>query len=98
MRYVLWLALIVACGNEAAAPDPHKFRAVFITDTHVPGPEYVCCTESNDNDNDSIQKSTDRLREVVKRINAMTPRPDLVFVLGDVLHNPYHSQDRAHYD
>jgi predicted MPP superfamily phosphohydrolase len=99
MYRALLLGLLgaMACGSSPSV-DPNKFRVVVITDTHVPGPEYVCCTENTDNDNDSIQKSTDRLREVVRRINAIEPRPDLVFVMGDVTHNPYHSQDRAHYD
>jgi predicted MPP superfamily phosphohydrolase len=95
--FLLGLVATMACGSSPSS-DPNKFRVVFITDTHVPGPEYVCCTENTDNDNDSIQKSTDRLREVVRRINAIDPRPDLVFVMGDVTHNPYHSQDRTHYD
>ncbi len=90
-----WIAL-AACGS--ADGDDGRFRAVFIADTHIASPEYVCCTESNANDNDSIVKSADRLRRVVASINAIRPRPDLVFLLGDALHDPYHSTDRAHYD
>jgi 3',5'-cyclic AMP phosphodiesterase CpdA len=93
-----------ACDDDApAAPDAAPvddgtFRVVFISDTHITGPQYQCCSETPGIDNASIVKTQDRLRQVVERINAITPRPDLVFILGDVTHNPYYSADRAYYD
>lgn len=98
MRSLALAPLVALAACNAPADSRNKFRAVFLADTHVPGPEYACCTESNANDNDSIQKSTERLHAVVQTIEAMSPKPDLVFILGDALHNPYHSTDRAHYD
>jgi len=67
--------------------EPDTFRMVFVADTHVIGPEYVCCSESEGIDNESIMKTPDRLRQVVDRINRIDPPPDRVFVLGDVTHN-----------
>jgi 3',5'-cyclic AMP phosphodiesterase CpdA len=95
------LALVfAACSDEEPGPpvDDGRFRVVFISDTHITGPQYQCCSESEGIDNASIVKTEDRLREVVRRINAIQPRPDLVFMLGDVTHNPYYSTDRAYYD
>ena len=69
-------------------PDEEKsFRAVFIADTHVVGPQYECCSESEGLDNDSIMQTQDRLIAVREQINAIVPPPDMVFVLGDVVHN-----------
>src|SRR4051812_25998381 len=98
MHRALWLGILLTLACGSAGADPHKFRVLFIADPHVAGPEYVYGTEHGDSDNDSSQKPADRLREVARRINAIAPRPDLVFVMGDVTHNPYHSQDRAHSD
>jgi len=89
---------------DAGAPDADEsvpeghFRVVFISDTHITGPQYQCCSETPGIDNASIVKTEDRLREVVARINAIEPRPDLVFLLGDVTHNPYYSTERSYYD
>ena len=91
--------LTLACDSSEPPPvDDGRFRAVFIADTHITGPQYVCCSETPGLDNTSIVKTEARLREVVTRVNAMTPRPDLVFLLGDVMHNPYYSTERAYYD
>jgi 3',5'-cyclic AMP phosphodiesterase CpdA len=87
-----------AASPDAAPVDDGRFRVVFISDTHITGPEYQCCSETPGIDNASIVKTADRLREVVERLNAITPRPDLVFILGDVTHNPYYSTERAYYD
>ncbi len=65
------------------------FRVVFIADTHVIGPQYACCSESEGLDNDSIMQTPDRLAQVRDAVNALDPQPDLVFVLGDVVHDAH---------
>jgi 3',5'-cyclic AMP phosphodiesterase CpdA len=92
MKVAIALSLaLAACGSSAA--DPNTFRIVVISDTHITGPQYICCTESTPLDNASIQKTQDRLNAVVDHINAIKPAPDLVLIAGDVMHNPYYSFD-----
>jgi len=68
--------LLVACapgedkpaqGNSApdSAP-PASFRVVLVADTHVIGPEYICCSESPGLDNESIMKTPGRLEATVR--------------------------------
>ncbi len=92
---VVALSILAACTSTDEAPD--TFRAVFIADTHVIGPQYECCSESPGIDNTSIVKTEARLKAVIQRINAIQPAPDMVFVLGDVVHNPYYSTDMGWY-
>lgn len=82
-------------GQESVPADP--FRVVFFSDTHVIGPQYECCSESEGLDNESIMKTPDRLSATVARVNAMDPPADYVFVIGDILHDAYHSSDLAWY-
>jgi predicted MPP superfamily phosphohydrolase len=82
----------VGPGDAAAS-----FRAVFITDTHIIGPQYVCCSESNWVDDDSIEKTVARLNAVRDEVNAITPAPSMVFVIGDVVHNADYSEDALWY-
>lgn len=99
------LLLLVACqaDPEAGPAAPGTFRVAVISDTHVIGPQYACCSESDELDNSSIMKTVDRLGETVARINAVDPPPALVFVLGDVVHDArvyptleeYEGQDTA---
>ena len=77
---------------DGAVPRPDKFRAVFIADTHIIGPQYTCCSESEGADNASIVRTVERLESTQAKINGMRPRPDMVFVLGDVLHDAHHEQ------
>ena len=76
---------------------PETFRVVFIADTHVIGPQYTCCHESDGVDNSSIMKTPQRLKAIRETINGMTPQPDLVFVLGDVVHDAHHNQNADWY-
>jgi 3',5'-cyclic AMP phosphodiesterase CpdA len=96
MSFRLWLValpLLAACGGT-----PHPtFRAVFITDTHIIGPQYTCCVENGANDNASIVKTVDRLRAVRDAINAIDPPPAMVFVTGDVVHAAHVSRDPQWY-
>lgn len=48
-------------------------------------------------DNASIVRTRERFVAVRDTINAITPRPDMVFVLGDVMHAAYHSTDPDFY-
>jgi hypothetical protein len=88
-----------ARNADASPPDAAAatFRAVFITDTHIIGPQYACCTESNWVDDDSIEKTVARLEAVRDEVNAITPAPAMVFVLGDVVHNADFSTDPLWY-
>ncbi len=74
-------------GARVVPQEPGTFRVAMVADTHVIGPEYVCCSESEGIDNESIMKTPERLAAVVAAINAVEPPPELVFVLGDVVHN-----------
>ena len=78
---------------DGAVPRPKTFRAVFIADTHIIGPQYTCCSESAGADNASIVQTVERLEATRAKINGMVPRPDMVFVLGDVLHDAHHEHD-----
>ncbi len=91
-------APLLSCGSSptASAPPP-TFRAVFITDTHVIGPQYTCCHENGDNDNTSIMKTVARLNAVRDQVNAIKPAPSMVFVLGDVVHAAHVSRDPHYY-
>lgn len=94
MWRVLLLLLLAACTpapkDTGTEQEEGTFRVAFIADTHVIGPQYVCCSESEGIDNESIMKTEARLLATRDRINAITPPPDLVFVLGDVVHNAMH--------
>jgi hypothetical protein len=101
LRSTLLLGLSLGCTasqSDSTAPEPEDpLRVAFIADTHVIGPQYTCCSESDGVDNDSIMRGPERLAETVAQINAIEPPPDRVFLLGDVLHDAYHSHDPAWY-
>lgn len=86
-----WLLLFSSCA------EPGSFRVVFLSDTHVIGPEYPCCRENSPADNASIVKTVERLGAVRDAVNALEPRPAMVFVLGDVLHAAHASRDPEWY-
>jgi 3',5'-cyclic AMP phosphodiesterase CpdA len=90
--------LILAC---ACSGDPERAapaRVVIMTDTHVIGPQYTMPVENSPTDNASIVHTVERLERVRDQLNAMTPRPDAVIVMGDVVHAAHHSQDVDWYD
>lgn len=76
-----------------ATVTPGTFTAVFIADTHIIGPQYSCCSESEGVDNESIMRTPERLARTRAKINAMVPRPDMVFVLGDIMHDAHHASE-----
>ncbi|MEE2787133.1 MAG: metallophosphoesterase [Myxococcota bacterium] len=86
-----------AAASIETANDAGVFRAVFLADTHLIGPQYSCCQESPGIDNDSIMKTVKRLERTRATINAMVPKPDMVFVLGDVVHAAHHGRDLSWY-
>jgi len=86
-------AAIDSGSEESQKP----IRVAFIADTHVIGPQYVCCSESDGIDNSSIMKTPDRLAETVNTINAIVPAVAHVFVLGDVVHDAHHGTDMEWY-
>lgn len=98
------LALALACTGKddpgtdsGGATTASPFRVAFISDTHVLAPQYVCCSESDGRDNESIIKTADRLRRVVEELNAIDPAPEAVFILGDLMHAPYWSSEATRY-
>lgn len=107
MRRIALPLLLAACAGDDPAtdsaggypdPQPGTFRVVMLADTHVVGPEYECCSESEGIDNESIMKTPARLEAVRDQINALDPAPDLVFVLGDVVHNAMVYDDLQSYE
>ena len=95
------LFVLAACTPPSTSADPAapgNLRVAVLSDTHIIGPEYACCSESNDLDNSSIVKTSDRLAETVRRLNEVDPPLDAVFVTGDVVHNPAVLADLEAYD
>lgn len=85
-------------GTAVVDPSsPGVFRVVLMADTHIIGPQYVCCSESPGVDNTSIVKTEDRLRSVVQQLNSVEPRPELAFVLGDLVHDAHHEHEAQWY-
>jgi len=87
----MWLT---ACSTDAA---PHA-RVVVMSDTHVIGPQYTTPDENSPADNESIFLTPERVMAMRDTINAMEPRPEAVFITGDVIHAAHHSMDPAWYD
>ncbi len=94
----LWMGCTAAEGPSQRSSDAGPLRVVFIADTHVIGPQYTCCSESEGVDNASIVRTAERLASTVERINGIEPRPEHVFVLGDVVHAAHRSHDPAWYE
>ena len=92
------LLFFLSCDSSTPKPlADETFQVIFVSDSHVIGPQYTCCSESEGIDNDSIMKTADRLQKVVDQINQMDPAPDLVFMMGDVVHDAYSSEDFSWY-
>ena len=98
----IWLACHAPKNGEntldSAVVEPNDvLPVVFISDTHVIGPQYECCSESDGIDNASIMKTPDRLQQVVENILMLDPAPEAVFLSGDVVHGAYFSDDVEDY-
>lgn len=90
------LLLALACTDkpsEDTAPASGSFRVAFVADTHIIGPQYTEPSENGELDNASIMKTVERAEATVAAINAIEPPVEMVFVLGDVVHDSYHSEE-----
>ncbi len=84
------LTFFLACSpttEDSGAAPPTSFRVAVLSDTHVIGPQYTCCSENGDLDNASIMRTNERLAEAVDRINAIDPPVELVLLAGDIVHD-----------
>jgi hypothetical protein len=74
-----------------ASPDPAKFYFALIADTHIID-SYYKGPESNQEDTESMFKTSERLESARGVINSLQPRMEKVFLIGDYFHN-YPSPD-----
>ncbi len=72
-----------------------SFRIAVIADTHVIDDLYVG-PEGNPEDTASIRRTSERLAAARQVINAITPSPELTFLVGDYFHD-YPSPDLDFY-
>lgn len=79
---------LAACSATSVEPQA-PVRVALLADSHVVGPDYVCCSETPGIDNDSIMKGGDRLAAARDRLNALDPPVQAAFILGDVMHDAY---------
>jgi hypothetical protein len=90
----LFLLLFLACSRDADDPpnagaDPDgPLRVALFTDPHVIASDYVCC-ESPGIDTESITQTNARLEGTRDRLHALNPRPEHVFIDGDIFHQNY---------
>ena len=92
----MWLSCAQQKHDSSVQQDD-SFRVVLIADSHIIGPNYECCSESDGIDNESIMSTPERLRAVVAKVNMLEPQPDLVFLMGDVVHDAYVGDDLSWY-
>lgn len=76
---------VVPPSNEE---DPSTWRAFLFTDTHIIASYYRCC-ESPGLDTISIYRGADRLAFNAEMANALRPKPELGFAVGDIFHDNY---------
>jgi hypothetical protein len=78
--------------NDPAAPT----RIVLMSDPHITASDYECC-ENGELDTESIYKSNERLAAARDAMHLIEPRPEAVFVLGDIFHQGYKSEELSFY-
>ncbi|HYA16350.1 MAG TPA: metallophosphoesterase [Bryobacteraceae bacterium] len=83
-------SLLIPPFSRAAA-DSSKFYFALIADSHIIDPFYKG-PEGNQEDTESIFKTAERLEAARAVINALQPRMEKVFLIGDYFHN-YPSRD-----
>jgi hypothetical protein len=86
-RELLW----TASAPLAFAASSDTFRFGVIADTHIIDPFYKG-PEGSPEDTESIFKAAERLTKARETLNAITPKLDCVFLVGDYFHN-YPSTD-----
>ncbi len=91
------MLLLLACTSTPEDTGAVATRIAFMADSHVIGPQYECCSESEGLDNESIMKTPERLQAAIQRLNAVDPAPERVFILGDVVHDSHHSRELSWY-
>lgn len=82
---------LVACDGPMIDGDTevdNTFRLAFAADPHVVGDDYVCC-EGSDLDTESIYYTRDRFETMRRLLHDVEPRPEALFVAGDILHQAY---------
>jgi hypothetical protein len=84
-------ASLVIPPFAGAADDAGTFHVAFIADSHIIDDLYTG-PESTPEDTESIFKTTERLTAARAVINALTPRMERVFLIGDYFHD-YPSAD-----
>lgn len=85
------MLLLLACTTpekESLSPEA-PIRVAILSDTHIIGPQYTCCSENGDLDNSSIMKTQERLENTIAQLNAVEPAPQAAFVLGDIVHDAH---------
>ncbi len=101
LSFALVLApLLAACAADPSTddtpPEAVTHRVALLADSHVIGTNYECC-ESPGLDTQSIFETPRRLRETGEKLAAITPLVERAFVLGDVFHDNYITDDLSFY-
>jgi hypothetical protein len=82
---------------NVAGPEGSPLRVALFTDPHVIASDYVCC-ESPGLDTESITQTNARLEGTRDRLHAISPRPEHVFIDGDIFHQNYKWETLEEYD
>lgn len=90
-RQFLTIAGAVAAVPSLAQLPSSNFRFAIIADSHIIDPLYKG-PEGNEEDTESIFRTSDRLTAARDFLNGLNPRPEKVFLVGDYFHN-YPSPD-----
>jgi hypothetical protein len=94
MKHILPFVFLLACTPDDGSDPPGDdtdvgpLRVALFTDPHVIASDYVCC-ESPGIDTESITQTNARLEGTRDLLHAITPRPEHVFIDGDIFHQNY---------
>lgn len=84
-------SFLYTAGGSLLASSPGKFYFAVIADSHIIDDLYKG-PEGSPEDTESIFKTTERLSQTRDYLNALHPKLDLTFLVGDYFHN-YPSTD-----
>jgi 3',5'-cyclic-AMP phosphodiesterase len=90
-RQFLSIAGAAAALPASAQLSSANFRIAIIADSHIIDPLYKG-PESNQEDTESMFRTSERLTSARDFLNGLSPQPELVFLVGDYFHN-YPSPD-----